>query len=201
MHDNVTLLSKPDFKDVIALDALHKKHMNVDKTIGRFGTRFWQHFVDEDMPNHSLLGYRNDDGELDGMMGMFRWDSFPYWTVTGFTLRPGRHSYSYKTNPALAAMWNSALEIMEGEGRCRFYLVQSTKWQLDKTFEQWHKYVGKDRYTVVTEQILPANKTTKFKGYQGLLGQNTWPEEVMIVSATLRGWGQWADKTYEEYNV
>jgi len=199
MHNNVNLLVQSDFKEVITLDALHRKHMNVDKVIGRFGTSFWQHFVDPDMKNHSLLGYRNDNGELDGMMGMFRWDSFPYWTVTGFTLRPGKHSYSYKTNPAIVAMWESALETMEAEGRNRFYMVQSTKWRLDKTFKQWHEYVGKNRYTVSIESTIPANRTTQFNGYRQLLGANTWPEDVQIVSATLREWGQWAEQSHESY--
>lgn len=179
----IVRLGAQDLSRVLKLDALHNKHMNVDKA-GRFDSSFWQRFLTNDSDRHILLGYE-EDGELHGTIGMFLWPSFPYWTVSGFMLRPGRRAYSYTTNPALTALWDGSLDVAESMGRYKFYMLKSNKWRTPKRVQDWYTYVGDPRgYTLGIETVIEPNTMPRWKGYWFLMAEQTWPEQLHIMCGT-----------------
>jgi len=184
LRPGVRQLSPVDLSTVLKLDSKHKKHMNIDKTSGRFDSVFWQRFLTNDSERHTLLGYE-ENGILLATMGMVKWPSFPYWTISGFQTTPGRHAYSYATNPAMPALWHSALNLAEADGRYKFYMIKSNKWRSRRHMQQWYDYVGTERgYVISIETEIQPNTIPPFKGYWGLMGEQTWPEHLHVLCGT-----------------
>ena len=188
---NVEILGPKNLSEVVALSDEHDHHMNVKKVgnDSRFGSDFWSHMLIDGKENHCLLGYR-EDGELLGTMGSFYWQVFPYYTITGFCLKPGRRAYSYVTNPAQSALWHSTLNLAEDQKRSRFYMLKSNKWRGKKLVNQWYEHVGTPRgYVLTIDAVILPNTVPKWKAYWNLMAERTWPTELHVMTGTKVNFG------------
>lgn len=171
--------------EVLALSNEHDTHMGFPKQPGEFQEDFWLPFLDPQDKIHQLIGVRDtEDGELLGMMGLYLWTGFPHYTITGFTLKPGLHPYSYILNPALVALWDTALVNMERIGRTKFYMLKNNKWRTTKMLKQWHRYVGKGRYSLSIDEVIPANTESRWIGYANMMAGKTYPVDTHIMCGT-----------------
>ncbi len=178
------------FDDVIELSNSHDTHMGLpkdkDSDDNPFGPEYWKYLVSTEHRDSVLIGtFNTETGELEGMMGIYLWDGFPYWTILGFTLKPGKYIYNYNKNPVMPALWNTALKAMERLGRIKFYMLKNNKWLNPKLIQQWKDHIGKDRYALSIEAIIPQGTTSPYKGFSKLMYRKTFPADVHIMTGTL----------------
>lgn len=173
-------------EEVLALSEMHSTHMGIDKNESHeFGRKFWIPFLDPGDHIHQLIGVREHaQGELLGVMGAYLWEGFPYYTITGMTLKPGYAGYSYKTNPLLKELWSTVLINMEKHGRNKFYMFKNNKWRSPKMIKQWHEYVGQGRYILNIDEVIPAGQKSRWAGHMGMMAGKTYPMETHIMCGT-----------------
>lgn len=204
MHNNLTEIKKsaglytgkpgwkvikmtPEYiEEILELSSSHDTHMGLPKTGDSFGRTYWENFLDTTNPESFLIGcYNTATGELEGLMGIHLWSGFPYWTILGFTLKPGKYMYNYKKNPVMTTLWNVAITRMEMLGKIKFYMLKNNKWLKPKLIQQWEEYIGKGRYTLTIETFIPANTQTNYTGFNKLMYQKTFDADLHVMSGTL----------------
>lgn len=141
------------------------------------------------LESRSIIGYFDSDG-IQGVIKIFRWHKFPYYTLYGYAMRSSSKIPFYKmANP----LFRKAIDLMEKESRYTFYIVSRLRGVQVKSIKKFgHLNVIMDnidafkRYDVFLEEVVQPDKRSEYIGHNELLSKNSWEIPLLIRKGCLK---------------
>lgn len=185
MKLSINIMGVEDIKDVDSL-LKHKRSILKNNNRDILHNSIAEKIKDK---NYIILGLR-EDGNLRGIVGIFKWISLPYYSVTDLFIDT---QYSVKRyNAYITQALKTIMNLMEKEGRFQFYILtlvrpfQKKVLKNNKMWEVSKKYEPFARYNVTLEVIVKAHEKPEYVTYWKLMGSKTWPEDIWIRKYTLK---------------
>jgi len=141
------------------------------------------------------------NNELVSMLGAsFSLTDNSYIIVAMKTV-PNKFKYFNMKENGLGLLWEKIISEFEANGYYTFYLLHNrTKWPIQKMGKMWIDNIPSlKKYYGTIHSIIPANTRPKFDMHWRLMGETTWPTDMILEKRALKSLYYPAD--YKIYNV